>query len=78
MASVPATVMSITILCPNLRCRTVLTVPDGVRGKKVRCSHCGTAFLIPPTSTKPGPSKAKPKDAPAETGKDAKGTVTSK
>ena len=67
--------MAITILCPNLRCRTVLTVPDGVRGKKVRCGQCGTAFLIPKQGTKSEAKKPKPKQAPAQTDK---GTITSK
>lgn len=39
--------MSVTLLCPNLRCRAVLQVPDGVRGKNVRCGHCGTVFSVP-------------------------------
>lgn len=39
--------MSVTLLCPNLRCRAVLQVPDNVRGKNVRCGHCGTVFSVP-------------------------------
>jgi len=38
----------VTLLCPNLKCRTVLQVSEKLRGKKVRCRQCGTAFLVPP------------------------------
>lgn len=39
--------MAVTIICPNLRCRSILQVPDNVRGKKVRCGKCGKNFLVP-------------------------------
>lgn len=39
--------MAVTILCPNLKCRAVLGVPDDARGKKVRCKYCGTTFAVP-------------------------------
>jgi predicted Zn finger-like uncharacterized protein len=48
--------MPVTLLCPNLRCRAVLQVPDQVRGKTVRCGHCGTVFSVP--SAKAAPSRA--------------------
>jgi len=35
------------LLCPNLRCRKVLSVPDEVRGKTVKCQHCQTAIKVP-------------------------------
>ncbi len=38
---------TLIIICPNLRCRAVLQVPESVRGKKVRCGHCGTHFVVP-------------------------------
>lgn len=44
--------MAVTIICPNLKCRTILQVPDGVRGKKVRCGKCGNNFMVPDTKTK--------------------------
>ena len=47
--------MSVTMICPNLNCRTILQVPDKVRGKKVRCSKCGKNFLVP------APQKPEPK-----------------
>ncbi len=39
--------MAITLLCPNLKCRTVLQVPDKARGRKVRCARCGRNFMVP-------------------------------
>ncbi len=42
-----AMVRTVIIICPNLRCRALLQVPESVRGKKVRCGHCGTHFIIP-------------------------------
>jgi hypothetical protein len=39
--------MAVQILCPNLRCRKVLVVPQEVRGKSVKCQHCATVFRVP-------------------------------
>ena len=39
--------MTVQLLCPNLRCRKFLTVPEEVRGKLVKCQHCQTAFRVP-------------------------------
>lgn len=39
--------MPVTILCPNLRCRAILQVPDVCRGKKVRCGQCGIKLTVP-------------------------------
>jgi len=50
--------MSITIICPKLTCRAILRVPDSVRGKRVRCSECGLAFLIPEGTAQPKPLTA--------------------
>ncbi|NOT02315.1 MAG: hypothetical protein HOP29_17040 [Phycisphaerales bacterium] len=50
---------TITLLCPNLVCRAILTVPDKVRGKKIRCGKCGTNFVVPGAS----PVKASASDA---------------
>ena len=52
--------MPITLLCPRLSCRAILRVPDNVRGQRVRCSECGTAFLVPDKGQKatfPAPTK---------------------
>lgn len=39
--------MPVQLICPNLRCRKFLAVPDDVRGKLVKCQHCQTAFRVP-------------------------------
>ena len=43
--------MSIRILCPNLKCRAILTVPDDTRGKKVGCGHCSSVLMVPKVQT---------------------------
>jgi hypothetical protein len=45
--------MSVTLICPNLKCKAVLQVPDTTRGKKVRCGHCGGTFVVPQKKTNP-------------------------
>jgi hypothetical protein len=49
--------MPIQMLCPNLRCRKFLVVPDDVRGKLVKCQHCQTNFRVPDAS-RPKPQPA--------------------
>ena len=39
--------MACQIICPNLRCRKILAVPEEVRGKLVKCQHCQTMFRVP-------------------------------
>jgi hypothetical protein len=39
--------MPCQLICPNLRCRKILAVPDEVRGKLVKCQHCQTMFRVP-------------------------------
>jgi hypothetical protein len=39
--------MPCQLICPNLRCRKILSVPDEARGKLVRCQHCRTMFRVP-------------------------------
>ena len=52
--------MPVQLLCPNLRCRKILSVPDDVRGKLVKCQHCQTPFRVPEAtaSKKPEPAVA--------------------
>ncbi len=45
----------VRIMCPNLTCRKVLSIPEVARGKTVRCKACGTNIRIP--ADKPTPSK---------------------
>jgi hypothetical protein len=40
--------MSCQLICPNLRCRKILSVPDQMRGKLVKCQHCQGSFRVPP------------------------------
>ncbi len=46
----------IRLICPNLKCRKVLTVPVVTRGKTVRCRSCGMKINVP--ADKPGPTPA--------------------
>lgn len=39
--------MAAQLMCPNIQCRKILSVPDEARGKVVRCSHCQTALRVP-------------------------------
>ncbi|HSU69189.1 MAG TPA: hypothetical protein VLJ39_20055 [Tepidisphaeraceae bacterium] len=39
--------MAVQLICPNLRCRKFLSVPDDVRGKLVKCQHCQSTFRVP-------------------------------
>ena len=52
--------MPVQLICPNLRCRKFLTVPDDVRGKLVKCQSCQTLFRVPES-----PKKAATTPAPA-------------
>jgi hypothetical protein len=45
--------MAVQLICPNLRCRKFLSVPDDVRGKVVKCQHCQTILRVPETARKP-------------------------
>jgi hypothetical protein len=47
------------LICPNLRCRKVLTVPEEVRGRIVKCQHCQTMLRVPkPANPTPAPTEA--------------------
>ncbi len=48
----------VRIMCPNLTCRKVLSIPEVARGKTVRCKSCGTNIRIP--AIKPDASRADP------------------
>lgn len=50
----------IRIMCPNLRCRAVLAVPNEARGRLVRCKNCGSNIRIP---TKPAATKGQSSDS---------------
>ena len=37
----------IRMMCPNLKCLRILTVPVNARGKTVRCRGCGSNVRVP-------------------------------
>ena len=50
--------MSAQVMCPNLGCRKILSIPTESRGKVVRCQHCQTLLKVPEAkSTVGGHSK---------------------
>ncbi len=57
----------VRLICPNLKCRKILSVPDTARGKKVRCRGCGMRVQIPhPKEAAPvAPAAAPPPDEEA-------------
>jgi len=55
--------MPVQLLCPNLKCRKILSVPSDVRGKLVKCQYCQTMLRVP--APKPDPSSAPTGGAPA-------------
>jgi len=56
--------MPVQLICPNLRCRKFLAVPEDVRGKLVKCVHCQQMFRVPvskkETVTAAAPAGGKP------------------
>jgi hypothetical protein len=55
--------MPVQMLCPNLKCRKILSVPEEVRGKLVKCQYCQTMLRVPPAKAEPhiaGGAAAKP------------------
>lgn len=46
----------IRLICPNLKCRKVLTVPEATRGKQVRCRSCGMKINVPTDKPAPTPT----------------------
>ncbi len=54
----------IRIMCPNLVCQRVLSVPDSARGKLVRCGGCGVNIRIPQTKADKGAETGEPATPP--------------
>ena len=46
----------IRIMCPNLSCQRILAVPEGARGKVVRCRMCGMNVKIPASKSAAAPT----------------------
>jgi len=40
---------SVRVICPNLKCRAILSAPGQARGKNVRCRMCGSKVRVPTT-----------------------------
>lgn len=56
----------VRLICPNLKCRKVLSVPQTARGQTVRCRNCGMRVRVPATSGGPvAPSSSAPAAADA-------------
>ncbi len=50
-------------MCPNLSCQRVLAVPEGARGKVVRCRVCGMNIKIPASKAAAGAGSDSDTDA---------------
>lgn len=46
---------SVRMICPNLKCRSILSVPAVARGKTVRCRSCGMRIRVPAPPPEPLP-----------------------
>jgi len=45
--------MPVNLVCPNLKCKTMLAVADKMRGQQVRCNKCGQIILVPAKPASP-------------------------
>jgi len=54
----------IRIMCPNLRCKSVLAVPQEARGRVVRCKQCGSNIRVPQRAD--AAAAGTPNDAPSQ------------
>ena len=53
---------SIRVICPNLKCRAILSAPEHARGRNVRCRMCGMKVRIPSTAKVKTETSAAPSD----------------
>ncbi len=53
---------SIRMICPNLKCRSILSVPPAARGKTVRCRQCAMRIQVPagPAAKPQAPATGEP------------------
>ena len=51
--------MSFHVICPSLRCRKILTLPDEARGSLVTCRYCSMQFRVPQYRAASTPSARK-------------------
>ena len=47
----------VRLICPNLKCRAILSVPTATRGKTVKCRQCGVRITVPRTEISTEPIK---------------------
>ena len=45
--------MPVQMLCPSLKCRKILSVPDEARGKLVKCQYCQGMLRVPAAKAEP-------------------------
>ncbi len=58
----------VRLICPNLKCRTILSVPSAARGKTVRCRQCGSKVAVPQLRLDPvKPAEPAPETPPSTT-----------
>lgn len=63
----PTMADAVRVICPNLRCRAILSVPMHARGKTVRCRQCGMRVRIPaPSGGSPAPKPASSENTPED------------
>ena len=53
----------IRVMCPNLKCKTILSVPKEARGRLVRCRSCGATIQVPQKAASAGSKQQKPNAA---------------
>ena len=56
--------MPVQMLCPNLKCRKILSVAAEARGKLVKCQYCQSMLRVPTAKAEPvaaGAAAAAPK-----------------
>lgn len=58
----------VRLICPNLRCRSVLAVPGTARGRMVRCRKCGSRVQVPETPGKKQPAASVNEPEPSSPG----------
>ncbi len=58
---------TIRIMCPNLTCRRVLSVPEEARGRSVRCRGCGSTIRVPEKADAQTPKSSGAADATVDT-----------
>ncbi|GAB4515732.1 MAG: hypothetical protein Tsb0013_20320 [Phycisphaerales bacterium] len=50
-------------MCPNLKCKSVLSVPKEARGRLIRCRNCGSTIQVPQKPAQVGGGAKKPNAA---------------